>query len=108
MKIDELVNENYDKLTENNHQIFKYISKNKSEAYELTSEELAKKCHVSRTTLLRFCHKLYLKSFAELKYLLKCQEYIEDENLSIDIEEACRNNLYLWYWKCTKSRSGCI
>lgn len=91
MKIDELVNENYDKLTENDHQIFKYISKNKSEAFELTSDELAKKCHVSRTTLLRFCHKLDLKSFAELKYLLKSQKDTEDQNLNIDIEEACRS-----------------
>ena len=91
MKIDELVNENYDKLTENDYQIFKYISKNKSEVSELTSDELAKKCHVSRTTLLRFCHKLDLKSFAELKYLLKSQEYTEDQSLNIDIEEACRS-----------------
>lgn len=91
MKIDELVNENYDKLSENDHQIFKYISKNKSEVSELTSDELAKKCHVSRTTLLRFCHKLDLKSFAELKYLLKSQEYTENQNLNIDIGEACRS-----------------
>lgn len=91
MKIDELINENYDKLTENDHQIFKYISKNKSEAFELTSDELAKKCHVSRTTLLRFCHKLDLKSFAELKYLLKSQKYTEEQSLNIDIEEACRS-----------------
>lgn len=89
MKIDELINENYDKLTENDHQIFKYISKNKSEVSELTSDELAKKCHVSRTTLLRFCHKLDLKSFAELKYLLKSQKYTEEQSLNIDIEEAC-------------------
>lgn len=91
MKIEELVNENYDKLTENDHQIFKYISKNKCEISELTSEQLAKNCHVSRTTLLRFCHKLDLKSFAELKYLLKAQEYDKEQNLNIDIEEACRS-----------------
>ena len=91
MKLGELVNENYDKLTENDHQIFKYISKNKCEVNELTCEQLAKKCHVSRTTLLRFCHKLNLKSFAELKYLLKSQEYNKDQNLNIDIEEACRS-----------------
>lgn len=90
MRIDELVNENYGKLTENDHEIFKYISKNKSEVSELTSEELAKKCHVSRTTLLRFCHKLDLKSFAELKYLLKSQEHTNDQNVNIDIEEACK------------------
>ena len=91
MKIDELVNENYDKLTENDHQIFKYISKNKFDVSEITSEELAKRCHVSRTTLLRFCHKLDLKSFAELKYLLKSQEYTEDKNSAINIEEACKS-----------------
>ncbi|MBC2579494.1 MurR/RpiR family transcriptional regulator [Clostridium sp. DJ247] len=91
MKIDELVNANYDKLTENDHKIFKYISKNKSEVTELTCEQLAKNCHVSRTTLLRFCHKLNLKSFAEFKYLLKSQEHSNCKNLHIDIEEACRS-----------------
>lgn len=91
MKIDELVNENYDKLTESDYQIFKCISKNRYETGELTSEELAKKCHVSMTTLLRFCHKLDLKSFAELKYLLKSNEYTENQNLSINIEDACRS-----------------
>jgi len=90
MKIDELVNQNYDKLAENDHQIFKYISKNKCEVNELTCEQLAKKCHVSRTTLLRFCHKLDLKSFAELKYLLKSHEYTDDQNVNINIEETCR------------------
>lgn len=90
MRIDELVNENYNKLTENDHEIFKYISKNRSEANMLTCEQLADKCHVSRTTLLRFCHKLNLKSFAELKYLLKSEKQDNSEIINIDIEEACR------------------
>lgn len=36
MKIDELINKNYDKLTQNDHQIFNYIIKNQQECKEMT------------------------------------------------------------------------
>lgn len=88
MKIDELVTSNYDNLTQNEHQIYKYISKNKDKCKELTCEQLAEKCHVSRTTLLRFCRKLNLNSFAELKYLLKTSNQ-KNEKSNFDIEEVC-------------------
>lgn len=89
MKIDRLVNDNYDKLTANDHEIFNYILKNQEACKEMSCEQLADNCHVSRTTLLRFCRKLELNSFAELKYLLKSSntEIYEDGNL--DIDEAC-------------------
>ena len=70
MKIDELINKNYDKLTQNDHQIFNYIINNQKQCKEMTCEQISDKCHVSRTTLLRFCRKLDLNSFAELKYMI--------------------------------------
>ena len=90
MKIDELINKNYDKLTQNDHQIFNYIIKNQQECKEMTCEQIADKCHVSRTTLLRFCRKLDLNSFAELKYVLKLSDSEVYENTNLDIEEACQ------------------
>ncbi|MGL5348761.1 MAG: MurR/RpiR family transcriptional regulator [Peptostreptococcaceae bacterium] len=91
MKIDELINNNYEKLTPNDQQIFKYILNNREECKDMTSQQLADACHISRTTLLRFCRKLELSSFAELKYLLKKLDSENDKNLSIDIEDACNN-----------------
>lgn len=90
MKIDKLVNDNYQKLTQNDQQIFMYISKNIVECREMTCEELSEKCHISRTTLLRFCRKLNLNSFADLKYLLKSSYSNESKKSNIDINEACK------------------
>lgn len=90
MKIDELINKNYDKLTQNDHQIFNYIINNKQECKKMTCEQIADKCHVSRTTLLRFCRKLDLNSFAELKYVLKSVDSKVYKNTKLDIEEACQ------------------
>ena len=91
MKIYELVNNNYDKLTQNDLQIVEYISNNYQKSQDINCEKLADLCHVSRTTLLRFCHKLGLKSFAELKYLLKQSNYNKEENSSIDLDEICKS-----------------
>lgn len=91
MRIEELLNEHYNRLTENDAEILKYISRNRKTAAELTSEELAKECHVSRTTLLRFCQKLELKSFAELKYLLKSQEDEKEAESGTDMEVICQS-----------------
>lgn len=90
MKIEELINNNYDKLTQNDHQIFTYIINNQESCKEMTCEQLAEKCHVSRTTLLRFCRKLELNSFAELKYLLKSSDLKTYGKSRLDIEEACQ------------------
>ncbi|NFG24745.1 MurR/RpiR family transcriptional regulator [Clostridium botulinum] len=90
MKIYELINNNYDKLTQNDHEIFNYISNNQEQCKDMTCEQVANKCHVSRTTLLRFCRKLNLNSFAELKYLLKSSACKVYEDSSLDIEEACQ------------------
>lgn len=90
MRIDELINKNYDKLTQNEHQIFNYIINNQQECREMTCEQIADKCHVSRTTLLRFCRKLDLNSFAELKYVLKSVDSKVYESTNLDIEEASK------------------
>ncbi len=91
MKIDELINNNYNILTPNDQQVFKYILNNKEKCKNMTSQQLADACHISRTTLLRFCRKLDLNSFAELKYLLKSLDIETNKSTSIDIDEACDN-----------------
>lgn len=71
MRLEELVNQNYGHLSENDILIWKYISKHKKECERLSIEQLAKKTHVSRTTIMRFAQHLGLKGYSELKVLLK-------------------------------------
>ncbi len=75
MYLEELVNKSYDLLNENDIVIWKYISTHKKECEKISIEDLAKKCFVSRTTVLRFAKRIGLKGFSELKvYLRLAQE----------------------------------
>lgn len=83
MKLEELINKHYDKLNHNDMHIWKYIFNNKKECTSLTIDELAAKCNVSRTTILRFAQKLSLKGYSELKTYLRWEldenNYIEED-----------------------------
>lgn len=74
MAIEDLVRANYQKLNENDLYIWKYIENHKKECSQLTIEELAKNCNVSRTTILRFAKKLSMDGFSELKIHLKMEQ----------------------------------
>lgn len=74
MTIADLVKLNYKKLNENDLYIWNYIENHKSECSHCTIEELAKKCSVSRTTVLRFAKKLDMDGFSELKIHLKMEK----------------------------------
>lgn len=71
MKIQELVNRHYDKLNENDIHIWEYIQSHKKECENLTIDELASRCYVSRTTVMRFAQRIGLKGYAELKSYLR-------------------------------------
>lgn len=97
MRLEELVNSNYDKLNENDLYILKYILNNKAECYNLGINDLAKKCNVSRTTILRFAQKLEFKGYSEFRVHLKWQEEQNDneendyiEKLYTDLNEAVK------------------
>jgi RpiR family transcriptional regulator, glv operon transcriptional regulator len=90
MKLEELVNKHYDELTPNDFHIWRYIANNKKKCSEVSIEELANLCNVSRTTILRFAQKLSLKGFSELKVYLnwetKEQVQIETEPVKVICE----------------------
>lgn len=88
MSIDELVNIHYDNLNQNDLYIWKYIHSNKKQCCSLTIEELASKCNVSRTTILRFAQKLSLKGYSELKVYLNWDVSKAKENEGIHIDSA--------------------
>lgn len=71
MRLETLIEENYDKLNENDMSIWNYILRHKEECQTMSIQELAKHCHVSHTTVSRFTHKLGMEGFGELKIFLK-------------------------------------
>lgn len=81
MKLQELINKHYSKLNENDLYIWDYISNHRKECEKLAIDQLAYKCNVSRTTVLRFAQKLSLKGYGELKVLLKLDNQKAKENL---------------------------
>lgn len=76
MYLEELINANYQNLNENDHYIWNYISTHRKECEKLSIEDLAERCHVSRSTILRFSQRLGLKGYAEFKVHLR----IDNEN----------------------------
>ncbi|MGL5694435.1 MAG: MurR/RpiR family transcriptional regulator [Peptostreptococcaceae bacterium] len=82
MKLQELINTHYSSLNENDLHIWKYISNNKKECEKLAIDQLAFKCNVSRTTILRFAQKLSLKGYSELKLYLKMENKEPKEDMN--------------------------
>lgn len=95
MKIDDLVNLYYDKLNQSDLHIWKYINAHRKESSNLTIDELASRCNVSRTTILRFAQKLSLKGYSELKVYLKWEnKEVNKETDSIEsVSDMFKNSI---------------
>lgn len=77
MKLEVAINQNFNKLNENDKLVMKQIVSSQIAFRNLSCEQMAGACHISRATLLRVCRKIGLQSFSELKYVLK-ENQIED------------------------------
>ncbi|AAK78510.1 RpiR family glv operon transcriptional regulator [Clostridium acetobutylicum] len=97
MRLEELVNNNYNKLNENDLHIWKYICCNKRECCTISIDELAKKCNISRTTISRFTQKLSLEGFGEFKVRLKLELGVSNNFKSSSVEDV-----YQDYYKTIK------
>lgn len=73
MKLEELVNKHYDSLNNTDMLIWQYIYNHKKACLNYSINELADKCNVSRTTIMRFAQKLSLDGYGELKVMLKME-----------------------------------
>ena len=73
MRLETLIYENYNKLNENDKYIWSYILNNKKECENMSIQNLALRCNVSHTTILRFAQKLGLNGYSELKFYLKME-----------------------------------
>ena len=91
MTLEELVNQNLDKLNPTDFIVWRYIYAHKKECCYISIYDIADNCNVSRTTVLRFAKKLGLDGFSDLKVMLKMEVGQAREKPSIDIAEAGMN-----------------
>lgn len=89
MRLEKLVEANYDKLNENDFYIWRYIVYHKNECKEMSIQQLAEKCNVSHTTILRFVHKLGLDGYSEMKVYLKWESKNKTYVKEKDIKTSC-------------------
>lgn len=80
MKIDELMNQYYGEMNENERYICQYLSGHKREFVKLSIDEIARKCGVSKSLLVRFSKHLGLNGFRELKALIRMEAHDMPEN----------------------------
>ncbi|KAA6447863.1 MurR/RpiR family transcriptional regulator [Bacillus swezeyi] len=86
MQLEELMNKHYKKLNENDFHILKYILNHQDNCYKLGINELAKKCNVSRTSILRLSQKLDFSGYSEFRVFLKWEAEKQEEE-----REDCRS-----------------
>ncbi len=91
MRLEELVNKYYDKLNENDKMIWQYIQANKKKCCDISIEELAEICCISRTTISRFTQKLSFDGFREFKLHLKLECENESRQDQLLLEDVCSN-----------------
>ncbi|MBQ9441758.1 MAG: MurR/RpiR family transcriptional regulator [Selenomonadaceae bacterium] len=84
MNLEEIVNRRKKFLNETDLMILKFILNHREQMRHISIHDLAKKCCVSSTTIVRFAQKLGFDGFADLKSLLK-REYPAENFHSQDI-----------------------
>lgn len=97
MRLEERVNKYYKELNQNDLLILAYINEHRKECENLPIEQLAKRCNVSRTTILRFSKKLSFKGYGELKVYLKL------ENVKVYHSYEAIDLIYEGYMEVMKS-----
>ena len=91
-----LIRENYSKLNKNDLRIYSYIVQNKSEANELSINELADKLDLSTSSIMTFTKKLGLEGYSELRYLIKwSEEEIQGSTFDDNEIEYTKNDINL-------------
>ncbi|MCC8125943.1 MAG: MurR/RpiR family transcriptional regulator [Clostridiales bacterium] len=91
MRLEELVNDRYCRLNENDLLIWGYIQTHKRECCDIAIEELAKKCCISRTTISRFTQKLGFSGFREFKIRLQMEREGDAIQREILLDHVCKN-----------------
>ena len=75
--MEELIQQKFDILNENDMQIWAYIVRHKEQCKKISIQQLAVFCHVSHTTILRFAKKLGFSGYSEMRSFLKWEDKAE-------------------------------
>lgn len=81
MRMEELLNDSYEKFTDNEKHVCHYLSGHYEECIKKTIEEFAIDCHVSKTLLVRFAKKIGLSGYSELKARIKIELQEKEESV---------------------------
>ena len=81
MRPEEAFNKNYNRFTENEQYICRYLLEHKKECAVMSITEFAGSCHVSESMLVRFAKKNGLAGYGELKARLRLEEQETEEAL---------------------------
>lgn len=93
MMIDYLLNQQYETFSENEKHICHYLSSHLRECSRQSVDEFARKCHVSKTMLVRFAQKLGFSGWRELKAKVKLdllEQISGTGDLLQHITDSCR------------------
>lgn len=91
--VDELFLKYYEKFNENDKNIAKYVLNHKQLIPNLSTDELAKKCLVSRSTIMRFAQKVGLTGYGELKILIKLDNETIPQIKGSFVDLVCDNDV---------------
>lgn len=97
MRLEELINEHYDHLNDNDMHVLKYILNNRETCYNLGINELADACHASRSSILRMAQKLNFTGYSEFRVFLKWENQTKstgdshNSSLQNDITATLKN-----------------
>lgn len=71
MLLEELIEQYYQELNENDLYIWQYIYHHKNVCQKMSIHDLSAECNVSHTSIIRFARKLGLDGYSELKVYIK-------------------------------------
>lgn len=87
MKLEQLIQEKYNELSQNELYIWNYILHHKDECENISIQGLAHHCNVSHTTIMRFVRKLGFHGYSEFKYFLRWND--KEEAFGSDEIDIC-------------------
>lgn len=89
MQLETLVQQQYNKMSASDRQIWQYICRNRERCRGMSLHELADACQVSHTTVLRFLQLLGMDGYSEFKVFLKW----DDQRIPVidvhSVEKSC-------------------
>ena len=74
MKLETLVQQQYDRMSVSDHMIWQYICHHRQEFLSMSLQQLADTCQLSQTTVLLLIQLLGMEGFSEFKVFLKWED----------------------------------